>query len=592
MDNPFFRFLRKLFRIIRAFLLGVGLLVTLSLIFVWMRFPHSVSTKDYSSSDKLVLHWQLKGEIVDKAPDRKLLPFLTHFWAEDVLYLPEIAGILKHAKEDPQITGIFIELGNLSGDFALFSELRNLLTDFQSAGKEIVLWSPELDNKSYYLASLASKLYLAPEGQVIVPGPMIELVFFGDALKRLGVNFEVLQAGKYKSALEPFILNQPSPDARKMYSSLEESLRRQMIDEIAVARKVDEKTVSRWLKHSFFTGNEAIDQKLVDSTLYLSTLLESMDEGRELVDFADWAQDHAQNKQAEEKEGIALIEAVGEMYMSPLSEDGYLNPDTLREEFEWALEEEDIKAVVLRVDSPGGSTLAADLIWEDVRRLAAKKPLVVSMGSYAASGGYYISAPAAKILALPGTITGSIGVIAFLPRLSKFQEKYGVNFHTITASERGNLFNPAADLTSQDRKLLRDHVDASYRTFVQKVSDGRKKIFAEVDDMAQGRVWTGQQAKDLGLVDELGGLTEAVREAKTLAGLDVNKNYPLIRYTTPMRSLRECLRQGKLVPCLLRRLGTEELTSTGRLSAMLSKILKAVESRDLLSRLPLTVNVK
>jgi len=539
-NNPIFRFIRSLYRFIRSFIFCVGLLVVIAVVLLVVK-PGTISfeSPEYTSTDKIMLKMKLTGELLDKSPEaNSFSDAVISFFKKDEnqLYAFHMKSVLDRAKKDPQVLGLYLNLGTLQGSLSEFEQLRKLLSEFKDAGKRLEVWTPMLENKTYFLASLADKLHIAPEGEVEVPGPMFQLIYGGEAFRKLGVAFEVIRMGQYKSAFEPLVSDQPSPETQKAYSAIEESLRKHLLSKIAQGRKIELKVAEGWMRRSLFTAKEAFLEKLVDGLSYREQFEDQISKEAKLVEIAKYHKPKPlKSKSLIKKEGIAFIEAIGEMYIEPsaMNQSSTLDFEHLEEQLKWARDEQDVKAVVLRVDSPGGSSIAADLLWEDVRRLAEVKPVVVSMGAYAASGGYYMSASATKIIAHPTTITGSIGVIGLVPNFEAFKQKYGVSFYNISESDRKNLLNPGSKMTAEDRNILQKQVSSAYEAFVTRVANGRKKSFTEIDSVAQGRVWTGAQAKELGLVDELGGLPEAFHRAKELAKLNVDQEYPLLHYKSP-----------------------------------------------------------
>lgn len=510
-------------------------------------------------------------------------------------YVFYLKSVLEQAKKDPQVLGLYLDLGELSGPLSEFTELRKLLLDFKNSNKRVEVWSTELENKTFYLASVASRLHLAPEGQVFVPGPMFEMIYGGEAFRKLGITFEVIRAGEFKSAFEPLVTDQPSPETLKAYNGIEESIRKHIVTYVAQGRKVQSQTAENWLKRSLFTAKEAFVEKMIDGLSYRDQFEEQVSKDAKIIDISKYH--YSKPSQLLSKEGIAFVEAIGEIYLehSTLSESSSFDFNLLHEQLKWAREESAVKALVLRIDSPGGSSLASDILWEDIRRVAEIKPVVVSMGAYAASGGYYMAAAATKILAQPTTITGSIGVISLIPNLEAFRQKYGVSFHLISASDRKALLNPGSKMTEQDREILMKHVRSTYETFVNRVASGRKRSFQEIDAIAQGRVWTGDQAKEIGLVDEIGGLTEAFHKAKELAKLKPEEEYPILRYEVPGLSLRECLRRKHIWSCFsvegLTQSPLAELQSIAGVTS-LSRWIKGVPKERALMLLPERLEIR
>ena len=538
--------LARVLRWARNYFILVGVLVTFSLFLGLMMTPASEKTMDDDA--KVYLNLKLQGTLLETSSDWRLLDEVFAQLLEKPAgpYLLDLKKGLEHAATDSRVQGVFLEIQNLNGSLAAFTELRSYIEAFKQAGKPVYAWMYAADNKTYYLASVADQLFLAPVGEVSIPGPSFELVYFGEALQKLGVEIEVVRAGKFKSAFEPFVLNEPSQASREMYVSMEKSLRSHLSDKIGEGRQLEQNTkVTTWFRNGLFSARSALERKLVDGLTYTEQAKEQVFKPKELesYNFNDYTKRDLPkpNSSFKEKDGIALIEAYGEIHLSQQGSEQVITPKSLGTKLSWAMKQDQVKGVVLRISSPGGSATASDIIWEQVRQLGEKKPVVVSMGGVAASGGYYIAAPAQKIFADPTTITGSIGVIGMVPNFRNFQEKYGVSFHMVSNSDRRSLLNPGEKASAKDREVLGQSIDEVYEVFINKVAQGRKLAVEEVNKIAQGRVWTGLQAKNIGLVDELGGLWEAIQEAKKLAKLDPAKQYPILKWQPDMSNLSECL---------------------------------------------------
>ena len=571
------RIFHRIYAFVRGYFAIIGLLVTfLPMIFMYLaargglEAPH-FRYHEYSTDKPARLRLLLHGKLVEKEPEMADRILSRLLGGEDLLYLPDIRQALKTAATDARVARLEIEIGALAGSLADLAELRRMLVEFRENGKPLHAVLVEGDDWHYYIASAANHVILNPSTSLVIPGPMFTLTYFGEALKKLGVDIEVLRAGKYKSAFEPFVQNVPSEATLEQYRAMEVSLRSHLVEVVAASRNKDAATVSAWFKRSIYTPDEAREAGLIDAIGYSSEAVElPAVAAREIpIKLEDYAEQNPPStaQSIEDQGGIALIEAVGEIHMGDAgaAEDG-IAPLSMRRELQWAQNDNKVKAVVLRVSSPGGSAVASDMIWNDVRKLAAEKPVVVSMGAYAGSGGYYIAAPAQRLIAEPTTITGSIGVIGMIPRLGAFEEKYGVSFHVVTQSERANLLNPGGKGTEEDRRLMSSTIDHVYRTFVEKVASGRKMPVPAVESLAQGRVYTGLQALDLKLVDDIGGLPTAFRAAKELAGFDVDKLYPVYHYEPEALDLRECL----LGPTqLMRCLRESGVTAGGHLRSLL-----------------------
>ncbi len=578
--------IKKAFGIVVKFLRGyfmtIGILVSvLPLIFAWVAarsgslgmLSGQVSAPPLPSKDTR-LEWALDGDLLERSPDFSSRFFEQFFRHQTGFYLPDVRRALRAAAADAKVKSLVLNIYDLQGSQAEFDELRRAFVDFRKSNKPLHAHVSSLDDKLLHLTSAADSITLVPAGEVALTGPVFTLAYFGDALRKLGVTVEVTRHGKYKSAFEPFVSNRPSPETLEMYKSMESSVSAHLTAAIAEGRKLPQTQVSGWFKKSIFTPGEALTAGIVDSLGYTRDAVDRIEEAVETeseMDFADYmlaaseaptpekkspksTSDKKEKSSAgSEADSIALIEAVGEIHMTASggSSQDAITADDLAKELRWAASEEKAKAVVLRISSPGGSATASDIIWQEVHALAEEKPVIVSMGAYAASGGYYIAAPASWIVAEPTTITGSIGVIGMQIKLDQFEKKYGVSFHTITSSDRAKFLNPGTPSSTEDKAVLARTIDDVYQTFLTKVAEGREMKIEDVDKLAQGRVYTGIQADQLGLVDELGGLPDAFRTAKELAGLDVEKLYPVLRYEPDRPSLSDCLSNPfNMIECL------------------------------------------
>lgn len=543
--NPAMRFIRFIFRALRNYFAVIGFLVTLLMMLLMSTLVNGIKSKaPLDVPDGTSLELVLNGKVAEREPGFESAIFRKFMGGDRAVYLPELRAALKRAATDSRIAGVNVRFGHLQAAPADYTELRRLLTDFRAAGKRIEVQLDEVDDWTYYVASTADRLVLTPAGSASLNGPSFHLVYFGDALKKLGVDIDVVRAGKFKSAFEPFVENAPTSATLEEYRSMQTALLDHIVKAVAEGRKKDPTEVATWYKRSLFTGADALKLGIVDELAYDLTA-EPKDE-KDIITVEAYGSSDEGPKQSsvDDEGGIALIEAAGEITMakgSGLSSDDGITPDAMREEIRWAANEKDVKAVVLRISSPGGSAVASDIIWNDLKELAGKKPLVVSMGAYAASGGYYISAPAKKIIAEPTTITGSIGVIGMLPSVGGFKEKYGVSFYVVTGSDRAALLNMGQRPSVEDRALVDQTIADVYETFIRKVAEGRGLAVADVEALAQGRVYTGVEAKALKLVDELGGLQDAFDAAKEYAGFDKTKLYPVMRYQGKKLSLKQCL---------------------------------------------------
>lgn len=551
-------FLHRIWRWIRNYFAFVGFFITLSLVLFAVSINHLAKSHFQKSRKQTItinsnteLTLDLSGNIEQDEPDFPSALISRLFAPDHGIYMSEIRSALRRAGTDERIKSLQIELSDIHGDAASFSELREMLVDFRAKNKNITAMVHNGDEWNYYLASVANRIVLNPASPLTIPGPSFQLVYLGEALRKIGVDIDVVRAGKYKSAFEPLVMDQPSEATLEQYKSMNLSLLNHLVDAVAKSRGKDPEKVRGWFKQSIFTSKDALDQGLVDEIGYLSDTPFKAGSGSDAnlgapahLSVSEYASDAGEGgvfPPSARGEGIALIEATGEIHMSDDARSESIAPASMAKRIKWAKNESDVKAVVLRVSSPGGSAIASDMIWHELADLAATKPLVVSMGAYAASGGYYISVPAKKVFAEPTTITGSIGVIGMLPSFEAFKEKYGVSFHIVTESDRRAMLNPGTKATGIDKQLVESTIDQVYRQFLERVSKGRNLPVERVEALAQGRVYTGLEAKDLGLVDEIGGLTAAFSEAKKLGGLDPAKLYPILHYEDDQMDFSRCL---------------------------------------------------
>lgn len=560
------RFFSRLWRWITGAFALIGFMSVLSfalLIFFIVRQAQMVDQGSFTVAkvdvEKALVSIELDGPLTLGSVDPQDA-LLGQFFGQPVASsVVDLQTVLRRAAEDINVHGVYIDLKSVQAGFATLSELRRALVEYRNSGKPLYINAYSLDSLSYYLASSATQLNLTPAGDVLIPGPFFQLTYYGSAIKRLGFDFEVFRAGKYKSAFESFVLDAPSEPTLEMYASLEEYLRQEFVDAISQGRSRSPVEVRSWLRRTSFTAAQALDSGLVDSLSYESGWKENFRQESKAEEFLTWRVYLNSSSELDELRvekntdvRLALIEAVGEIRMSaPPSERGVITPERLLARLRWAQKDDSIKAVVFRINSPGGSALASDLIWEEVRKLAEIKPVVVSMGEVAASGGYYIAAPAKKIVAEASTITGSIGVIGASLSGGRLSEKYGVSFHAISKSERVKYLNFGTAASEEDKAVIGESIDQVYQTFITKVAQGRSTTPGKIDALGQGRVYTGQEALSLGLVDVLGGRDVAFREAKKLAELDPDKLYPLAQYQGKPTSIFECLeRKERFFECM------------------------------------------
>ena len=530
------RFLKHLLTSILGFFIAFFLLFAL-LISLAMAFE---DPKEIIVSDATVLKIQLDSQIKDYAP-KDMHPLAEVFGSfEEVLGLDVILRALEQAKNDSKIQGISLEIKNLRAGISQISALREALEDFKTSGKFVLSYADVYGQKEYYLSSVADSLFLNPMGQIDFKGLSSEVLFFKDFQDKYGVKMEVVRHGKYKSAVEPFIENRMSKANRKQIQELLQSLWSEMLTKIAASRNIGTSVLHSIADASMGRNAElAVANRLASAALYadeyrdkIKAMLQT--ESLNMLELPAYIQSGSGRVFRPATDRIAVVYAQGEIVYGK-GDENYIGQETLLEALEKASCDENIKAIVLRVNSPGGSALASDLIWRGIERAKAKKPLVVSMGDLAASGGYYISCNADKIIAEPTTITGSIGVFGLLPNVSQLADQIGIHSEVVQTNSPAvySIFQP---MNASFYELTKEGVDRIYTTFVKKVARGRSLSFDRVDEIAQGRVWSGNQAFERGLVDELGGLDHAISVAASLAKVE---NYKVKNFPVFQKELRD-----------------------------------------------------
>lgn len=437
--------------------------------------------------------------------------------------LDDVLKNIKKAAADNNVKGIYLELGINMNSFATLEEIRNELIDFKKSKKFVIAYGELADQKSYYLCSVADKVYLNPAGELVLNGLSSNVMYLKNMFEKIGVNPELIRHGKFKSAGEPLIADKMSDANREQISSYLGSLYHTMVTGIATARKKQVSEVENIINQLLIQHPEdAVKLGMADGLKYddeIETELKKLignDENLNFVTLEKYSNTPNVNVSTSEDK-IAIIYCDGEI-VSGESGDDNMGSETIAKAIKKVRLDDNYKAIVLRINSPGGSAMASDVIWREVVLAKKAKPVIVSMGSVAASGGYYIAAPADVIVAEPNTITGSIGVFGLMINAKELlNNKLGINVETVKFGEYADLGSIDRPLTTAERAIIQRGVDRIYDDFITKVAEGRKLKKEQVDSIAQGRVWAAIDAKKIGLVDEFGGLDKALEIAKTKA---------------------------------------------------------------------------
>jgi protease-4 len=484
--------------------------------------------------DKTVLHLKLSGQIQDES-DESFDP--TAFRLDRKMGLPEILIGLQEAAKDTKIRGVFLEMRNPNMGMSTAEELRMALLDFQKSGKFVVayLTGEQVSQLDYYVSSACQEVYGMHGASFVWSGLQAESYFFKNLLDELQIGVMVVRGKEndFKSAVEPFFLSKMSDSSRLQMQVILQDLWTQNRNDISATRQLDTTTIDSLVNCLAVRNlNQAAQHKLLDQTMYRGEVLAllkkkvGIDENTplRLQAFAKYARDTFHDNQllARQERHIAVILAEGDVE----AEGDQISTERMTKLLRQVRDNNDVKAVVLRINSPGGSALASEEIWKEVSLTAAKKTLYVSMGDYAASGGYYIATPAAKIFANPMTITGSIGVFGVVPFAGDFfDHKLGVTTDEVRTHRYGGL-SLTKKLSTEELNLMQEEIDAIYFQFIERVSKGRQMTKNETQRVARGRVWTGMTAIQCGLVDELGGLTTAIQAIRKKVGVSEVVYYP------------------------------------------------------------------
>ncbi len=462
----------------------------------------------------------------------------------------DILSNLRKAADDDRIKGVLIENGLMINGWGKAEEIRNALLKFKESGKFIISYTDYiLTQESYYISSVADKIYVNPNALMEFKGLVSEIIFYKDALEKIGVNVQVIRHGKYKGAVERYMLNELSEANRQQITNYLSGIWGHVLNQISISRNISVEELNRMADDLVaFNINEAVEEDLIDGLMYKDEIIEELqnltgtekDKEPEQVSMAKYRKAEFDKKEKSES-SIAVIYAEGTINMGT-STTGMIGGDGFASMIRKIRESGDYDAVVLRISSPGGNAMASDNMWREIQLTADSIPVVVSMSNYAASGGYYISAPATKIFAQPTTLTGSIGVFGLFPEASKLMEdKLGITSDVVKTNKNADILSFFREMNNNEQMIYQQHIDRTYNEFVSRVSNGRGIDKEKVDEMGQGHVYCGNDALELNLVDYIGGLPEAIEEAAILASLDDYeiKEYPKEEdpYTKLMKSL-------------------------------------------------------
>lgn len=505
-------------------------------------------------NESSIFKLELKGEVTERMIDNPFASLISE--EQSALGLNEVLNCIQKAGENSHIKGIYLEAGGIMADPASIEEIRNALVRFKQTGKFVVAYGDNYTQADYYICSVADKVILNPQGMLDWHGMASQTIFLKDLLAQLGVEMEVFKVGTYKSAVEPYTSMTMSDENREQITAYITSIWNNMVDGVSLSRGISAEQLNEYAdRYIAFEGAEAsLAAGLVDTLLYMdgtkAYLKQQMgiEEDEKLATVSLNEMKNLQKEVPLDKSGniIAMYYAEGQIVDAASTGIG-TSPEIVGEKVCMDLrklrDDETVKAVILRVNSPGGSAFASEQIWNEVVKLKEKKPVIVSMGGYAASGGYYISCAADTIIAQPNTITGSIGIFGMFPNPHKLlNDKLKLNFETVKTNKLADFGSMGRPFNNDERAIMQHYINQGYATFIKRCADGRNMSIESIEAIAQGRVWTGEMAMEIGLVDMLGDIEMAKEIAAEKAGID---SYTLINYPKEKGALDMFLNQAK-----------------------------------------------
>lgn len=586
------QFFKTMFACALGAFIAIGIVILGSVFFILGVAASAEGSSTYKPDKNTVFKLTLKGTVAEQVSKN---PFSELFEeADENISLADLIKAIRNAKTNANIKGIYIEADNFASGFASVEAIHRELLDFKKSGKFIVSYSDNYTQGSYYVCSVADSVFLNPQGSVGLIGLASQGIFYTGLAEKLGVEHYIFKVGTYKSAVEPYFLKKFSDANREQLTSILNNIWGNITNEIASSRKIPASQLEQYINGGFAVGDasNAIDFKLADALHYrfeAENIVKKL--AGQKVD--DKLKSATIDKVASIKEStndssnkIAVLYAEGEIVddasSSPLNS---IKEQSITEDMADQLrklkEDKDVKAVVFRVNSPGGSAYISEQIWKQVKELKAVKPIVVSMGDYAASGGYYISCAANKIVAERTTLTGSIGVFGVVRNLTGTFEKVGLTTDVVKTNTYADLGDISRPMRDDEKALIQHSVERTYDLFLTRCSDGRKMTKADIDSIGQGRVWTGEQALQKGLVDKLGGIDVAIKEAASLAKL---KNYSITVADEPKdfftKFLEKKMDEAKL---------SIVKTMLGSDYELFSTIQRAKNEKGIIARMPLCI---
>ncbi len=579
--------MRNFLKMTLAVICGFAIMLLISTFILLGILGASMSKPTVTLEPNTVLRLELSGAVQERS--NELYDYASLLGGQEVsaIGLDDVLTALDKAAKNKNIVGIYLKCGALAAEPASVSEIRNALVRFKSSGKFVVAYADTYSQSAYQIASMADKVYLNPEGILELKGYAMQTVFFKDLLEKIGVEMQVVKVGTYKSAVEPYILEKMSDANREQMTQMAHSLWNQLLSDVSASRDISTESINAFADQGlmFAEAAKTLEYNLVDSLMYeldMERLLaQKIDIDESEVDFCslkDMVNLPANDDYQRDK--IAVVYAVGGIDSGNEQEEN-IDSEKLSKLLQKVAKEKNVKAVVLRVNSPGGSAFGSEQIWHALSQLKTQKPLIVSMGGYAASGGYYISCLADTIVAQPNTITGSIGIFGLLPNAKGLTKKIGISFDEVKTNRMSNFASPVRPLTTDERDIMQAYVNRGYELFVKRCADGRSMTTDAIKAIAEGRVWTGEQAQKLGLVDVLGNLDDAIAIAAAKAEIE---NYEIVNYPEKKDMLTQLLEEFSGIEA--------KFSPLGEYANYMQHLDCLLQSEPLQARLPYFLEVK
>lgn len=548
------------------------------------------SSDKYNLKDNTVLTLKLEGTLSERVEPNSFLDLIGQNTDLEI-GLDDILSSIKKAKENDNIKGIYINAGAFAASNASLKEIRDQLADFKESGKFIIAYADVYSQGCYYLSSVADKVIMNPQGNLDLHGLSSSPTFYKGLLDKIGIEMQIFKVGTFKSAVEPFMLDKMSDANREQVTAYINDIWSTITSEISDSRKISVDKINQLTDslQTFKLANASVTDGLVDTLMYETEVKEYLKDLLKVEKVKDVRMASIKDmtsvsfvKESNSKDVIAILYAEGSINNGS-GKDGITDKRYVKE-IEKLKDNDKVKAVVFRVNSPGGSAYASEQIWKAITDLKAKKPVVVSMGDYAASGGYYIACNASKIIAQPNTLTGSIGIFGMFPNFEGLTKKVGLSFDNVKTNKFADFGDATRPMRPEEKVILQQYIEHGYDLFLTRCSEGRNIPKDSLDHIAQGRVWTGNQALKIGLVDALGNIDTAIQEAAKLAKLD---DYSLQDYPKKVDFLESLLSNQK------EEFATKAMKEYLGKDYELFKTIKEIKEQDFVqARMPYDISIR